>query len=42
VAQRILTVLVEDVIEKEKPVVKKSTPPVENPVTTKEKHVAMP
>jgi hypothetical protein len=41
-AQRNLNVLVEAAIEKEKPVVKKSTAPVKKPVTTKGKHVDVP
>ena len=36
VAQRNLNVLVEAAIEKEKPIVKKSTPVFKNPVTQKE------
>jgi uncharacterized protein YfcZ (UPF0381/DUF406 family) len=42
VAQRNLNVLVEAAIEKEKPIVKKSTPAVKKPVTTKGKHVVVP
>jgi hypothetical protein len=42
VAQRNLNVLVEDSIEKEKPVVKKRTPPVKKTVITKGKHVVVP
>jgi hypothetical protein len=40
-AQRNLNVLVEDAIEREEPVVKKSTPAVKKPITTKEKHVVV-
>jgi hypothetical protein len=39
VAQRNLNVLVEAAIEREEQVVKKSTPAVKKPITTKEKHV---
>jgi hypothetical protein len=42
VAQRNLNVLVEAAIEKEKPVVKKNTPPVKKIVITKGKHVTVP
>jgi hypothetical protein len=42
VAQMNLNVLVEAAIEKEKPIVNKSTPVVKNPVTTKGKHVDVP
>ena len=41
-AQRNLNVLVKDAIEKEEPVVKKSTPAVKKLVTTKGKHVVVP
>jgi len=40
-AQRNLNVLVEAAIEREEPVVKKSTPAVKKPITTKEKHVVL-
>jgi hypothetical protein len=42
VAQRSLNVLVEDSIEKEKPIVNQITPLVKNLVTTKGKHVVVP
>jgi hypothetical protein len=42
VAQRNFNVLVEVAIEKEKLVVKKSTPPVKKTVITKGKHVVLP
>jgi hypothetical protein len=40
-AQINLNVLVEDAIEREEPVVNKSTHAVKKPITTKEKHVAV-
>jgi hypothetical protein len=40
-AQRNLNVLVEAAIEREEHVVKKNTPAIKNPVTTKETHVVV-